>query len=292
MKTIYFILLRSIAMTVVMFSAFSISAQDIHFTFGNPKNTDDGSFDYYEVDVFIQTINTTGSFKLGSGQLYFNYNTAAFGTHVFSNSNVEVTSPNAEGYIAGQLIDGVNSEAYGRFTINDNKASRVSWSFFQLFNSNTFVANNVTDIPTKLCHLKFRYINANEKPMLEFEDGNVFDDQFVTACGNFSDDIYCTEQVGLELLNDTFNSDGTRLPSELEQQNSIKLHPNPVKDMLTINGNLEGLKSVELYSISGQLILNIKSNFDAIDMNKMEAGVYLIKFRSIDGVYTFKVIKE
>ncbi|WP_431135520.1 T9SS type A sorting domain-containing protein [Psychroserpens mesophilus] len=293
MKIIYNTLFRNIVMTVTLFSVLSISAQDIHFTFGNPQNTNDGTFDYFEVDVFIQTIHTTGSFKLGSGQLYFNYNPSAFGTHVFNNSNFEVTNPSNEGYIAGQFMDEVNSELYGNFTINDNKMSRVSWSFFQKMNASAFFDDNVSAIPTKLCHLKFKYSNVNEDPMLRFEDGDVYDDQFIAVCKNLSDDVFCAEQVGLELINDTFDSSGARFSSsEIESQSTIKLYPNPVKNILNIEGDLKDAISLKLYALSGQLILELKDNFNSIDMNKIEAGVYVLKLLGISGINTFKVVKE
>ncbi len=80
-------------------------SQDIHFTFANSQNTSDGTNYFFEADVMIQTINSTGSFKLGSGQLYFTYNKLAFGDDVNDNSRIEITTPNAEGYICGQYVD-------------------------------------------------------------------------------------------------------------------------------------------------------------------------------------------
>ena len=75
----------------------------------------------------IQTINSTGSFKLGSGQLYFNYNTDAFGTNIMENSRVEFSYPEDSGYLCAQGIDAVaGAKIYGSFTINDNTTSRVS----------------------------------------------------------------------------------------------------------------------------------------------------------------------
>jgi hypothetical protein len=125
-------------------------AQDIHFTFANAQNTNSDGNDYYEVDVMMQTINTTGSFKLGSGQLYFTYNTAAFGTNVNASSSFEVTQEDS--YTCGQGIDLVASiKIYGGFTTNDNTTSRVSWAFSQTFSSSTFAADNINEEAKKLC---------------------------------------------------------------------------------------------------------------------------------------------
>ena len=46
---------RLMLVTVLLVVTIS-NAQDIHFTFANAQNTNDGSNDFYEVDVMIQTI--------------------------------------------------------------------------------------------------------------------------------------------------------------------------------------------------------------------------------------------
>ena len=297
MKNNYSLLMKKIASLFVILCAFSINAQDIEFTFENPQNTNEGGFDYYEVDVMIATVNASGSFKLGSGQLYFNYNTAAFGLSVFDNSNIEVSQDNVQGYIAGQNIDAAAAAIYSSFTTNDNTDSRVSWSFSQFFSSNTFAADNVTSVPTKLCHLKFKYSNVNEMPMVMFEDGTVFDDQFETACGGIAGGPFeaadCGAQPGVEILNDSFDSSGNTLSnSEFDLQSAIRIYPNPVKDILTIEGDLQNAISLKLYGLSGQLILELKDNFNTIDMSQIETGIYFVKLNTGKDTSTFKVIKE
>jgi len=93
----------------VLFSLFlitlinnSIFSQDVSFAFANAQNTNDGSNDFYEVDVMI---SSTSGFKLGSGLLYFNYNTAAFGTNVNANGGLTVTQPT--GSVLAELVFGM-----------------------------------------------------------------------------------------------------------------------------------------------------------------------------------------
>ena len=73
------IIRKSFLIFTILLGTSSLFAQDINFTFANAVNTNDGSNDFYEVDVLIES---TVDFKLGSGLLYINYNTAAFGTNV------------------------------------------------------------------------------------------------------------------------------------------------------------------------------------------------------------------
>ena len=57
-KTMYPLIVASF-----LLMATSSYSQDIHFTFENAQNTNDGTNDFYEADIMIQTINATGSFN-------------------------------------------------------------------------------------------------------------------------------------------------------------------------------------------------------------------------------------
>lgn len=283
-----------IALTLTIFT--QVAAQDIEFTFENPQNTNDGTNDYYEVDVMIKTINNTSAFKLGSGQLYFTYNTAAFGDNVKANSAIVTTQPNPD-YICGQNVDAAAAAIYGTFTVNDNTANRVSWAFSQTFSSSTFAANNVTSTAKKLVHLKFKYTNAMEAPMVAFEDSDVFDDQFFTACGPDSGGPFasadCSNHTGIQLTNDSFNSSGSTLTTTdvLLTENDIKIYPNPVKDAFTINlTNTINLEKVELYDILGKIVL--KSKEEKIVVSQLPAAIYLVRITTNKGVMVSRIKKE
>jgi len=269
-------------------------AQDIHFTFSNAENTNDGSDDYYEVDVLIQTINTTGTFKLGSGQLYFNYNTTAFGTNVEKNSGITVTNANPD-FIAGQFVDIAAASIYGPFTTNDNTTSRVSWSFSQAFSRSTFAADNITDTPAKLCHLKIKYIDVNEDPMLVFEDGAIYDDQFFTACGLDSGGPFgsadCGAEAGSQIVNDTFESGGATLSNkDFELITGLSLYPNPVSNILNIDSQIE-IERVVIFNLLGKQVLET-SRTKQIDMSALATGMYLLNVYSENGRAIKKIIVE
>ena len=106
---------KIIALTIIL-GVGTIYGQDITYTFANAQNTNDGSNDFYEVDVLIKS---SADFKLGSGQLYFNYNIAAFGPNVSANGKLEYTQPT--GYILGEVY---GFPAYKGFIQNDNTSSR------------------------------------------------------------------------------------------------------------------------------------------------------------------------
>ncbi|MBQ4820676.1 T9SS type A sorting domain-containing protein [Aquimarina sp. MMG016] len=178
----------------------SAEAQDVHFTFSNAQITNDGLDDYYDVDVMIES---SVDFKLGSGQLYLTYNTAAFGANVSTSNNLTYSQP------AGSVLAEVYGfPAYKDFIQNDNTTSRVSLAFQQGVSSGAITANNVTATPKVLFHVRIKFEDVNEDPMIAFETGAVYLDQFYTACGSSTSAglADCSGEPGVQLLNDTFDS--------------------------------------------------------------------------------------
>ncbi|MDC1162042.1 T9SS type A sorting domain-containing protein [Tenacibaculum sp.] len=192
---------KKIPLLLLLFISTITLGQDISFTFSNARNTNDGIDDYYEADIYIAS---TVDFKLGSGQIYFTYNTAAFGTNIKANGNFEYLQPS--GSILGEVY---GFPAYKDFIDNDNTTSRVSTSFQQGVSSGTITANNVTSTAKHLFSIKIKYTDVTKAPMIAFETGGVFLDQFYTACGpatfGFPD---CTNSAGSQLFGDLFDSTG------------------------------------------------------------------------------------
>jgi hypothetical protein len=71
-------------------------------------------------------------------------------------------------------------------------------------------------------------------------------------------------------------------------------YPNPVNDLLTIEAENPGQHSIEIISLSGQLIYNKKMEGPThqIDLSSFEKGLYIITIRSKDFVRTEKIIKR
>ncbi|NCP51030.1 MAG: T9SS type A sorting domain-containing protein [Flavobacteriales bacterium] len=287
--------MNRLMLIAVLFAVSIMSAQDIHFTFANTQNTNDGVNDFFETDVMIQTINSTGSFKLGSGQLYFTYNTAAFGENVLANSRIETTQPNAGGYICGQYVDAAAAGIYGTFVVNDNTTSRVSWAFSQAFSSSTFAADNVTPTATKLFHLKLQYIDVNQSPMVLFEEAPLYLDQFFTACGpttaNPFESANCTAEPGIQLFNDTFESGGATLSNiEVEGIQQFAMYPNPTSEFININSN-QAINKVEIFDLLGKQVLKT-TDTKQIKITQLPAGIFLVRAYFEQGTITKKIIVE
>jgi beta-glucanase (GH16 family) len=72
---------------------------------------------------------------------------------------------------------------------------------------------------------------------------------------------------------------------------SINIYPNPVNDVLHINA-VEALDKVEVFHISGQLLLSKTDATDQIDMSSFSSGIYILKAYSRNQVSTKKVVVE
>jgi uncharacterized protein (TIGR02145 family) len=85
-----------------------------------------------------------------------------------------------------------------------------------------------------------------------------------------------------------FVRDETSL-STTDFSNSIIMYPNPVKNLLTIDGLV--VKDVVIYSILGKVVLKM-TNQNTIDVSSLSKGVYFIKVSDGINASTKKFIKD
>ncbi len=72
---------------------------------------------------------------------------------------------------------------------------------------------------------------------------------------------------------------------------AIKMYPNPVQNFLTIKSNLP-ITDVQVYSILGELVKQVKGNFSRIDLRELNSGIYMIKIHSDQFSVTKKLVKK
>ena len=293
-----------------MIITLSLYAQNIEFTFDNLQTTNDGSNDFYEVDVMIAAVGGQADFKLGKGQIYINYNTAAFGTFINGSGGIEISYPEVDGYILG-LTAGFPYYSTTGTGIADNSESRISFAYQQGISSGSMPSNNVTSTPTKLFHIKMQFTNSLELPMVAFEDDESpapagvpgCRDQFETACGpstsGFPD---CVSFPGVVFNDANFDSGGATLSTyRNDLLNALTVYPNPFNDILNIklppsfDGNTT---EIDILDIRGRLIKslikeNINSNVSIHEISDFEDGSYLIKITNQSrGVTLKQIIKK
>lgn len=78
-----------------------------------------------------------------------------------------------------------------------------------------------------------------------------------------------------------------------EQDNTIKIHPNPAQNTVYINGDFS-IKTVELYDAQGRLLQSsmINENETTIDITNKSKGVYFVKVSSDKGIKVEKLVKN
>ncbi|MFK5878288.1 MAG: T9SS type A sorting domain-containing protein [Flavobacteriaceae bacterium] len=272
-----------------IFVVTNLSAQNILFSYENAQNTNDGIDDYLEADIMVQTVDGMADFILGSVQMYFNYNPAAFGPNIKASGNFVSTQP--VGSILGEAAFGGGFPAYQSFVNNDNTSSRVSFSCQPALANDFQIAQGlntmVTSTPKFLFHIKVKYEDFSQSALFSFEDnedqanGGVNDcrDQNYTACGGTTTSD-CFAFPGTQIQNANFVSTGISTQVLATPEFSIveiTLYPNPSSDIISIKG-LQESASIFIYDMNGKEIRLIQNYLnESIDVSPFNAGVYMIK---------------
>jgi hypothetical protein len=176
-----------------------IASQTIVYSFENAQITTSGGDTFYEADI---AITTDTDFELGSGQFYLDYNTDAFGFDIFQN-NLTFGHPDGGTYVLDEKIFGGALDAYDPIIANTtNSKLSIAWvaAVSNQVSTNITVANS----PNLICHIKIRFDDANEDPMISF------DDQLPTSSQGLTH-IDGTPEI--QLNSDTYDSSGAVIAS-------------------------------------------------------------------------------
>ncbi|WP_422105444.1 BspA family leucine-rich repeat surface protein [Winogradskyella sp.] len=264
---------------------------DVTLAFANAQITNDGVDDYYEADIVI---SGTTDFYVGSGQVYLDYATAAFGENISANGSIEYSQP--DGSILGYSF-GAFSPAYRDFIENDNITSRVSLSFQQnvgITGLETAPELQITSTPKVLFHIKIRYTDVSEDAGMCFYSDGIFQDQFFTACGGTAT-ADCTTTPGVQITDDSYDCSEAgvdTLGMTSLEGNEIFLYPNPVGTSFRIKG-LGTMSQIRIYDVSGRLIVEeLRNDKSPIDMSAYDDGVYLVKITSGSATVIKRLIKK
>ncbi len=71
----------------------------------------------------------------------------------------------------------------------------------------------------------------------------------------------------------------------------IILHPNPVSGILYIESDIL-ITKIEFYSVTGEQIKIVISDFDTINLSSLRKGLYLVQIFTVDGVAVKKLMKN
>lgn len=88
---------------------------------------------------------------------------------------------------------------------------------------------------------------------------------------------------------------GTPLSNnKLENSSKFNIYPNPVKDVLSINGEVLKNATVNIYDVTGTLLLSnsISGTFSEINTSSLKPGVYLVKINTGNNEFVKQIVKE
>ncbi|MEL7249606.1 MAG: T9SS type A sorting domain-containing protein [Bacteroidota bacterium] len=272
----------------------SLLAQSLDFAIANKTVT------ATEV-TFDVTLASDTPFKLGSGQLYFNFNTAAFGEWVIDNDAVTISYPD------GSVLAQSNGfPLYTSFVENDNTASRFSFSWQQGVSSGTYPADNITSTPAVLFHVSMAFTTGGQfqSDDICFESSDVFDDQTFTACGpasfGFAD---CLNEPGVQLTDDNFECSAA-LPIQLlnfeaqAQDNYTTLlnwqtASEYNNEYFTVERSVDGRTFLPLEKVPGAGFSNAELSYQTIDPNPyIGINYYRLKQTDFDGAFSYSEIQS
>ncbi|MAW21168.1 MAG: hypothetical protein CMD16_02085 [Flavobacteriales bacterium] len=137
------------------------------------------------------------------------------------------------------------------------------------------------------------YANLNSNECYSFLIKDSYGDGMNTAqygAGSFtvtdaSGNAFITGGVFTSEVRESFKADGVASSVSNTENTTLYIYPNPVKDILTING---AYNSLEIYDIYGKLILASDAK-ETINVSTLASGIYIVNINSKSGIQTKKI---
>ena len=74
--------------------------------------------------------------------------------------------------------------------------------------------------------------------------------------------------------------------------NDLRIYPNPVSDQLFITSEKSTIKTMAVFSTTGQKVLEIEGSSNSIDVSSLSKGIYFLEINSEEGKSVQKFIKK
>lgn len=97
--------------------------------------------------------------------------------------------------------------------------------------------------------------------------------------------------LDLGLIKYTIDLTTLSVSSEFVNNNPIVLYPNPVSETISIDTR-EQVEAVTIYNIAGQRVLNVSNYNQPIRVSALQAGIYVVRVETANGVYTQRISKK
>lgn len=83
------------------------------------------------------------------------------------------------------------------------------------------------------------------------------------------------------------------LGTNVESKPKMQIYPNPTRGILNLK-SVENVLSIEIFDLSGRKVMETKPNLKEAQINveKLSAGMYMMKTRTTEGEQVYKIIKK
>jgi len=219
-------------------------------------------------------------------------NNAALGTFPLGNgySNADTVSGTFDGDANGTPVSGTflgdfdtSVDAYGMLNLNDFGLGAYSGNVTRLKTELTIslVIANIFDIGTVTQTSYFYYDDA---------DGNLI---FRTSTNVIDINAFGTVINETIRLYEALDRSTLGLNEIALASNDVKLFPNPTSDILNVKlSHSNTIKSINVVDLNGRTVLNIKDDFNTIDVSELQSGLYILNIETSNGYITKRFIKK
>lgn len=270
----------------VMYNAESQVAMVNDYLYNGSEWEDQGMYTYtYNAagnmltNVYSMPIND--STWQDSYQIVYTYNSAdqcvqkemsTYNGTSWDESNKEIYDYNAEGLLASKIFQYYNGSVYENNYKQEFMYDDGMLEYYDNHNwdGSMWVASTRVNIENN--------IDENEGTIVQWEQN--------WNAGNF-----------LELVNgnmkETFYFEAYT-PSAIKSldKSMVSIYPNPATDNLNIKVDGSKIEAVQVYSITGALIMNVtqvQQSHTNIDMSQLQSGLYNVVIKTKEGMGSFKV---
>ncbi len=79
---------------------------------------------------------------------------------------------------------------------------------------------------------------------------------------------------------------------EENQLNTVKIYPNPTKDLIFIDSKTDTIVRASVFDVLGKNVFQQIGNIQELDIKNLQSGMYFLRVATDVGEQVFKVIKE
>lgn len=88
------------------------------------------------------------------------------------------------------------------------------------------------------------------------------------------------------------DKDGSLSLVDNQFDNGFKVYPNPTNNVVFLKGETEQISRIELISVLGQKITDLRYGFETVSFESLDNGLYFLKIYQNTSHQTFRVVKN